>query len=359
MVFKVDFEKAFDSLRWDYLDLIMSKFGFGSLWCSWILGSLRNARSSIFINGSPTQEFDIQRGLRQGDPLSPFLFILAMEGLHVLSRKAESLGLFKGVSNGYEGMQISHLLFADDVIFLGELSRVSAINLLSMLNCFYLISGLKINVNKCSLLGIGIADIEVSNLANHIGCVAASTPFKYLGVPVGGNMNRGGAEASQIIDLQVLMNGIVLSDSRDSWSWALNVSKGFSVASARNHIDALTLNVSSTVTRWNKAIPIKINVFLWRLSLNKLATRINLDRRDSLQYSNKSKAFSVGASSTLLWCIWKFRNELLFSINSPRKSTLWDSILSLSFCWISSRNPNCKFRWDSWLRDPLNSFISL
>nr|GFC56848.1 hypothetical protein [Tanacetum cinerariifolium] len=68
----------------------------------WILGCLRNARSSILINGSPTQEFDIQRGLRQGDPLSPFLFILAIEGLHVLSRKAESLGLFKGVSIGYE-----------------------------------------------------------------------------------------------------------------------------------------------------------------------------------------------------------------------------------------------------------------
>nr|GEY34371.1 hypothetical protein [Tanacetum cinerariifolium] len=115
MVFKVDFEKAFDSLRWDYLDLIMSKFGFGSLWRSWILGCLRNDRSSILINGSPTQEFDIQRGL------------------HVLSRKAESLGLFKGVSISYEGMQISHLMFADDVIFLGEWSRVSAINLLSML----------------------------------------------------------------------------------------------------------------------------------------------------------------------------------------------------------------------------------
>nr|GEX03168.1 RNA-directed DNA polymerase, eukaryota [Tanacetum cinerariifolium] len=152
MVFKVDIEKAFDSLRWDYLDLIMSKFGFGSLWRSWILGCLRNATSSILINGSPTQEFDIQRGLRQGDSLSTFLFILAMEGLHVLSRKEESLGLFKGVLIGYEG--------------------------------------LKINVNKCSLLGIGIADIEVSNLANHIGCAASSTPFKYLGVPVGGNMNR-------------------------------------------------------------------------------------------------------------------------------------------------------------------------
>ena len=72
MIFKVDFEKAFDSLRWDFLDLAMDKLGFGIKWCSWIYGCLRNARSSVLVNGSPTIEFEIFKGLRQGDPLSPF-----------------------------------------------------------------------------------------------------------------------------------------------------------------------------------------------------------------------------------------------------------------------------------------------
>nr|GEZ76253.1 RNA-directed DNA polymerase, eukaryota [Tanacetum cinerariifolium] len=190
MVFKVDFEKAFDSLRLDYLDMIMSKLGFGSKWRNWILGCFRNAKSFVLVNGSPTQEFDLNVGLGQGDPLSPFLFILAMEGLHVLSCKAESLGLFKGVSFGVDNMKISHLMFADDVIFLGDWSRESAINLLCMLRCFYLISGLKINVNKCSIFGVGKTDGEVSNLAFSLGCGVAKAPFKYLGVLVGGNMNR-------------------------------------------------------------------------------------------------------------------------------------------------------------------------
>ncbi|GJR72716.1 RNA-directed DNA polymerase, eukaryota, reverse transcriptase zinc-binding domain protein [Tanacetum coccineum] len=145
MVFKVDFEKAFDSLRWDFLDLIMVKLGF------------------VLVNGSPTREFIIFKGLRQGDPLSHFLFILAMKGLHVLTCKAESIGLFKGATFGHGNM------------------KVFTISTLMTL---------KINVNKCSVLGIGKSDEEVSNLAYFIGCGAATFPFKYLGVSVRGNMSR-------------------------------------------------------------------------------------------------------------------------------------------------------------------------
>ncbi|GJS47367.1 RNA-directed DNA polymerase, eukaryota, reverse transcriptase zinc-binding domain protein [Tanacetum coccineum] len=147
MVFKVDFEKAFDSLRWEFLDLVM--------------------------------------GLRQRDPLSPFLFILAMEGLHVFTCKAESVGLFKGISFGHHNMRISHFIYADDVVFLGEWSSVNAHNLLCMLRCFYLIFGLKINVNNCNVLGVELSNEEVSNLAKIIGCGDAKFPMKYLGVPVG------------------------------------------------------------------------------------------------------------------------------------------------------------------------------
>ncbi|GJZ81420.1 RNA-directed DNA polymerase, eukaryota, reverse transcriptase zinc-binding domain protein [Tanacetum coccineum] len=61
--------------------------------------------------------------------------------------------------------------------------------------------------------------------------------------------------------------------------WTLDVSKGFSVASVRSLIDSHTLDVGSLATRWNRSIPIKVNIFLWRLSLNKLPSRVNLDRK--------------------------------------------------------------------------------
>ncbi|GJZ15913.1 RNA-directed DNA polymerase, eukaryota [Tanacetum coccineum] len=184
------FLTAFDSLRWDFLDLVMEKLGFGHKWRSWIYGYLHNARSSVLVNGSPTSEFEVFRGLRQGDPLSPFLFILAMEGLHLLTCKAHETGLFKGASVGHGNMIISHLIYADDVIFIGEWSWQNAHNLLCMLRCFYLISGLKINVNKSNIFGVSVSEERVSNMANSIGCGAGIFPIKYLGVPVGCNMTR-------------------------------------------------------------------------------------------------------------------------------------------------------------------------
>nr|GEY68128.1 cysteine-rich receptor-like protein kinase [Tanacetum cinerariifolium] len=81
MFFKVDFAKAYDSIRWDFLDDVLNSFGFGSKWRSWIRGSLCSGKASILVNGSPIAEFQFHRGLKQGDPLAPFLFILVMESL--------------------------------------------------------------------------------------------------------------------------------------------------------------------------------------------------------------------------------------------------------------------------------------
>ncbi|GKE38567.1 RNA-directed DNA polymerase, eukaryota, partial [Tanacetum coccineum] len=92
MIFKVDFEKAFDSVRWDYLDEVLKKFGFGDRWCGWIHSCLRSSRGSILVNGSPTKEFQFHKGLKQGDPLSPFLFILIMESLHLSFQNVVNAG---------------------------------------------------------------------------------------------------------------------------------------------------------------------------------------------------------------------------------------------------------------------------
>ena len=113
LLFKVDFEKAFDSVNWDYLESVMCQMGYGKKWRKWIRGCLESARSSVIVNGSPTEEFSPEKGVRQGDPLSPFLFILAMEGLNIAMKSAYEKGLFQGIKIPHSETTISHLFYAD------------------------------------------------------------------------------------------------------------------------------------------------------------------------------------------------------------------------------------------------------
>ncbi|GKV30974.1 hypothetical protein SLEP1_g39727 [Rubroshorea leprosula] len=119
-IFKADFEKAYDCVDWNFLDWMMEQMGFGMRWRKWIHECLSTTRMSILINGSLTKEFSVGKGLRQGDPLSPFLFLLVGEGLCGMVRKAEAEGLFKGVKIGEGGMVLSLLQFADDTVFMGK-----------------------------------------------------------------------------------------------------------------------------------------------------------------------------------------------------------------------------------------------
>ncbi|GJU42599.1 RNA-directed DNA polymerase, eukaryota, reverse transcriptase zinc-binding domain protein [Tanacetum coccineum] len=90
---------------------------------------------------------------------------------------------------------------------------------------------------------------------------------------------RKGAESSQFEALQADIGNVVLTDQCDTWQWLLDVSPGYSVASVRSLVDARTLEVDSNATRWIRCIPIKVNVFWWRLSLNRLPSRVILDRK--------------------------------------------------------------------------------
>nr|GEU96677.1 RNA-directed DNA polymerase, eukaryota [Tanacetum cinerariifolium] len=97
LLFKVDFEKAYDSVRWDFLDDVLNKFGFGEKWRNWIRCCLHSLKGSIIVNGSPSDEFQFGKGLKQGDPLSPFLFLLVMETLHISFQRVVDAGLYQGL----------------------------------------------------------------------------------------------------------------------------------------------------------------------------------------------------------------------------------------------------------------------
>ncbi|KAJ0628056.1 putative RNA-directed DNA polymerase [Helianthus annuus] len=190
LVFKADIEKAYDTLNWKFLISILTYMGFPAKWRNWVMGILFAGRGSILVNGSPTGEFQYRRGLRQGDPLSPFLFIVAMEGLHILMERAKNASMFSGVKLPGNGPYVTHMLFADDSIFIGEWKEENIMNLKRILRIFHLASGLKVNPRKSQLFGVCCSETEVENMAGIFKCKPSKFPFTYLGLKVGANMNR-------------------------------------------------------------------------------------------------------------------------------------------------------------------------
>lgn len=98
MAFKVDFEKAYDSVQWNFLYYMMRRMNFNGKWIAWVKGCIESAKISVLINGSPGEEFAMGKGIRQGDPIAPFLFLIVAEGLNGLLRQALHSNDFKGYS---------------------------------------------------------------------------------------------------------------------------------------------------------------------------------------------------------------------------------------------------------------------
>ena len=149
LVCKLDIEKAYDSISLEFLYQVLGRMGFGSRWLTWIKWCISTASFSILINGSSTGFFPSSRGLRQGDPLSPYLFVIGMEALSCMINRAVDDNYISGsrvaIGRG-EDMSISHLLYADDTLIFCE-ADLDQLKFLSwILMWFEAMVGLKINL---------------------------------------------------------------------------------------------------------------------------------------------------------------------------------------------------------------------
>ena len=191
LLFKVDFEKAYDSIDWGYLDDVLRRMAFPTLWRKWMKECVGSAIASILVNGSPTNEFPLKRGLRQGDPLSPFHFLNVAEGLNVLMTAAMEANLFTGYSVGSTNpIVISHLQFADDTLLMGVKSWANGRTLRAVLFLFEAMSGLKVNFHKSMLFGVNIDESWVHEATSVMSCKIGRLPFIYLGLPIFGDPRR-------------------------------------------------------------------------------------------------------------------------------------------------------------------------
>nr|GEU50172.1 RNA-directed DNA polymerase, eukaryota [Tanacetum cinerariifolium] len=278
--FKVNFEKAYDSVRWDYLDDVLKKFGFGDKWCGWIRSCLYSSKGSVIVNGSPTKEFHFHRGLKQGDPLSPFLFLLIMERLHISVQRVVDVDMLRGINIG-PSLQLSHLFYADDAIFMGHWSDSNIDTIIYALECFYHASGLRINMNKSKLMGISVSSDKVEQAARKIGMMpiyhmsifkVPSRVLKKIEYVRCHIFNEAYLNAKK--QIWVKWNKVLASkyngglgyrfawfhSQENRWSRSLDGAGDFSVASVRKMIDDRTLPVVSSKARWINMVPIKVNI---------------------------------------------------------------------------------------------------
>ena len=151
---------------------------------------MESATVSVLVNGSPTEEFKPSRGLRQGDPMAPFLFLIVAEGLAGLVRSALRENLLRGVKVGRAEVECCMLQFADDTLFMCEDSYANIFTIKAILRVFELTSGLKVNFHKSKLAGIKVGRGSLETYMKTLNCGEMQVPFKYLGLQVGGNPRR-------------------------------------------------------------------------------------------------------------------------------------------------------------------------
>ncbi|GJQ91490.1 RNA-directed DNA polymerase, eukaryota [Tanacetum coccineum] len=224
----------------------------------------------------------------------------------------------------------------------------------------------------------------------------------------GRKLPRGSLEEEQFSKLIEDVNSVILSVSNDRWIWSLDSSGEFSIKSTRLFIDDHLLLAVGAPTRWVSEVPIKINIMAWKVSLDKLPTRLNLSLRgieipsitcpicscagescshlffscsmarnittklarwwefdcpDLFSYDDWLEWFHTlrllkgfkdileGVFYVMWWVIWKYRNQTLFGSSQPRMDMLFDEIVLLSFTWCSNRCKN-NFDWISWMKCP-------
>ena len=184
MAIKLDMSKAYDRVKWSYLEAVMKKMGFAEKWIRLVMLYVTSVSYSILVNGDPKGMIIPSRGIQQGDPLSPFLFLLCTEGLHGLISEAAEQGDIRGYSLSRNGPHLTHLLFADDNLLFCRATIQECQKILDILDIYGKCSGQQINRSKTAIF---FSKSTFKEIIDHIK-VALGVPKikqyeKYLGLP--------------------------------------------------------------------------------------------------------------------------------------------------------------------------------
>jgi hypothetical protein len=188
LVLKLDLEKAYDRLEWSFIREVLNFFKFPSSFVNLVLKCVSTSSFSILVNGGQMENFKPSRGIRQGDPLSPYLFILCMEYLSLKILEECDNNSWKGIKASRGGLVFSHLFFADDLLFCAEVSISCCYTISRVLDDFCYHSSQKVSLSKSKVF---FSPNVNPNLRHHLcGILRVSRTLnlgKYLGFPLRSN----------------------------------------------------------------------------------------------------------------------------------------------------------------------------
>lgn len=188
---KIDFFKAYDRIRWDFLESTLLKMNFPQHIVNIIMQCVRTVQYSLLLNGHKVCTFQPQRGLRQGDPLSPYLFICCMNVLSAMLHQAEENNHIQGIQFNRSGPRISHVMYADDLVLFFKAVYDSCRFLAALLQSFCNSSGLHVNRDKSfAFFSPNTLEDLRNEMANMFNLTWASRLGKYLGTFVDDHKDR-------------------------------------------------------------------------------------------------------------------------------------------------------------------------
>ncbi|KAG7600109.1 Ribonuclease H domain [Arabidopsis suecica] len=184
MAIKTDMSKAYDRVEWSFLQALMLKMGFAQKWVDLISYCVSSVSYKILLNGVPRGSIRPTRGIRQGDPLSPFLFILCTEALVANLKEAEWHGRIQGLQVSRASPSTSHLLFADDSLFFCKADPLQGAEIIKILRIYGEASGQQLNTAKSSVMfGHEVDNITRTTIKDSIGIHKDGGMGSYLGLP--------------------------------------------------------------------------------------------------------------------------------------------------------------------------------
>ena len=184
MAVKLDMSKAYDRVEWECLQHIMRKLGFHKKWIGIVMRCVTSVKYAIRINGQPCGQIQPTQGLRQGDPLSPYLFLICAEGLSALLHCAAQKNAIKGVAASARGPRVSHLFFTDDSLVFGRATMSEATKIQRILKVYELSSGQRLNCSKTSLFFSPNTDDGTKEKVKNMFDAQVIKPHEsYLGLP--------------------------------------------------------------------------------------------------------------------------------------------------------------------------------